>query len=96
MTNNQSFTENVNKACTLEVYVKKTTKNITKSWITKDMLKPIKIKNTLYNKFCRTEDNKSKSDLHNKFKKYRNLILFQKKAKTATLKASLKNTKKWS
>ena len=50
-------------------------KNISKPWITKGILKSIKIKNTLYNKFCRAKDNKSKSDLYNKFKKYLNLIL---------------------
>ena len=32
-------------------------------------LKSIKIKNILYNKFCRMKDNKLKSDLHSKFEK---------------------------
>ena len=48
-----------------QVYVTKT-KN-SKPWISKGILKSIKIKNTLYNKFCRAKDNK----------------LFQEKAKTS-------------
>ena len=76
---------------------KKQEKNISKPSITKGILISIKIKNTLYKKFCCAKDNKLKPDLHNKFKKYRNLILTsQEKAETPTLKASLKETKKWS
>ena len=60
---------------------RKQNKNFSKPWITKSILKSIKIKNTLYNKLYGVKDNKLKSDLHSKFKKYRNLILFQEKAK---------------
>ena len=49
------------------LYINKTKKNISKAWITKGILKSIKIKNTLSNTFCRAKDNKSKSDLHKKF-----------------------------
>ena len=54
---------------------RKQQENIIKPWITKGILKSIKIKKALCNKFCRAKDNKLKSDLHNKFKKYRNLIV---------------------
>ena len=89
--------EVLGKNTPLKYMSKKTRKNISKHSITKGILISIKIKNTLYKKFCCAKDNKLKPDLHNKFKTYRNLILTsQEKAKTPTLKASLKETKKWS
>ena len=70
-------------------------KNISKPWITKGILKSIKIKNTLYNKFCRAKDNKSKSDLHSKFKKYRNLTLtLSRKSKDSYFKCFFEKQKK--
>ena len=65
----------LDKHAPLKYMSRKQQKNISKPWITKGILKSIKIKTTLYNKFCWAKDNKSKSDLHNKSKKYCNLIL---------------------
>ena len=79
------------------LYIKKTKKNISKAWITKGILKSIKIKNTLSNTFCRAKDNKSKSDLHEKFKKYRNLILtLSRKSKNSYFQSFFEENKKWS
>ena len=67
---------------------RKQQKNVSKPWITKGILQSIKIKNTLYNKYSQAKDNKLKSDRHNKFKKYRNLIpTFWRKSKVSYLKS---------
>ena len=47
--------------------------------------------------FCWAKDNKSKSDLHSKFKKYHNLILtLSRKSKDSYFKSFFKEHKKWS
>ena len=70
-------------------------KNISKPWITKGILISIKIKNTLYNKFYQAKDNRLKSDLHNIFKKYSNLILtLSRKSKDSYFKSFFEKTKK--
>ena len=64
-------------------------------WVTKSILKPIKIKTTLYNKFSRAKDNKLKSDLCNKLQKYHNLILtLSRKRKGSYLKSFFEQNKK--
>ena len=54
-----------------------------------------KINVILDNKFCRAKDNKLKSDLHNKFKKYGNLILtLSRKSKDSYFKSFFGKNKK--
>ena len=51
------------------------------------------------NKFCRAKDNRFKSDIHNKFKKYRNLIsTLSRKSKNSYFLSFFKENKKkkWS
>ena len=85
----------LDKHAPLKYMSRKQQKNISKTWITKGLLKSINIKNTLCNKFCRTKDNKSKSDLHNKFRKYRNLILtLSRKSKDSYFKSFFEEHKK--
>ena len=49
----------------------------------------------MYNKFCRAKVNKLKSDLYNKFKKYRNLILtLSRKSKDSYFKSFFEEPKK--
>ena len=49
----------------------------------------------MYNKFCRAKVNKLKSDLYNKFKKYRNLILtLSRKSKDSYFKSFFEEHKK--
>ena len=70
------------------MFAEKKKKKRSKPWITKGRIKSIKIKNTLYNNFCRANHYKSKSDLHNKFKKYRNPILtISRKSKDSYFKS---------
>ena len=79
----------------LKYMLRKHQKHISKPWITKGILKSIKIKNTLYNEFCRAKDNKLKSDLHNKFKNCCNLILtISRKSKDSYFKSFFEENKK--
>ena len=85
----------LDKHASLNYMSRKQEQNVTKPGITKGILKSIKIKNTLYNKFCRAKDNKSKSDLHNKFKKYCNRILtLSRKSKDSYFKSFFEEHKK--
>ena len=46
--------------------------------------------------FCWAKDNKSKSDLHSKFKKHHNLILtLSRKSKDSYFKSFFEEHKKW-
>ena len=53
---------------------KKQAKLISKPWITKGILKSIKVKDKLYKKYIVAKDNHNKSEIFNKFKKYRNIV----------------------
>ena len=94
----KKINEILDKHALFKYISRKQQKNISKPWITNGILKSIKIKITLYNKFCQAKNNKLKFDLHSKFKKYRNLILtLSRKSKDFYLKSFFEEHKKtWS
>ena len=66
-----------------------------KPWITKGILKSIKIKNKFYNKFCRARNENIKNQVCSQFKNYCNLTTTHSQVKIKILisKPSLKRIK---
>ena len=49
-------------------------KTLSKPWITKEILRAIKIKNDLYHRYCRAKNERTKNEIYTQFKYYRNMI----------------------
>ena len=63
------------KHCPKKKITKKQQKSLPKLWLTKGILKSIKVKNKIYKQFCKYIDPLKKNEFHIKFKTYRNSIL---------------------
>ena len=64
----------LNKYAPLKKMTKKQLKNLKKPWLTSGILKSVKNKNKIFNKFCKAKDPLRKRGLHQQYKHYRNQI----------------------
>ena len=64
----------LNKYAPLKKMTKKQLKNLKKPWLTSGILKSVKNKNKIFNKFCKAKDPLRKRGLHQLYKLYRNQI----------------------
>ena len=84
-----------NKHCPKKKITKKQQKSLPKPWLTKGILKSIKVKNKTYKQFCKSTDPLKKNELHTKFKTYRNFIVkLTHQFKEDHCKSYFKNNKK--
>ena len=81
--------------CTKKKITKKQQKSLPKPWLTKGILKSIKVKNKTYKQFCKSTDPLKKNELHIKFKTYRNSIVkLTRQCKEDYFKSYFENNKK--
>ena len=83
------------KHCPKKTITKKQQTFLPKPWLTKGILKSIKVKNKTYQQFCKSSDPLKKNGLHIKFKTCRNSILkLTRQSKEDYFKSYFENNKK--
>ena len=91
----QKLDQLFDKHCPKKKITKKQQKSLPKPWLTKGILKSIKVKNKTYKQFCKSTDPLKKNELHIKFKTYRNSIVkLTRQCKEDYFKSYFENNKK--
>ena len=90
----QKLDQLFNKHCPKKKITKKQQKSLPKPWLTKGILKSIKVKNKTYKQFCKSTDPLKKNELHIKFKHRSSIVKLTCQCKEDYFKSYFGNNSK--